>query len=398
MDQSKSLIQRLQSYSESKDYPMHMPGHKRRGTLGVSLKDIYTVDITEIPGFDDLHHPEGILRESLDMTRLYYGSYESFYSVNGSTACILAALGAAAGKGGRVIVASNRHWSVDNGAEIFDLDMTLLNPEQLDELGICGGIKAESLEQIFVESSCGDRKEIKAVLVVSPTYEGVVSDIEALAEVSHRYGALLIVDEAHGAHFHYSDAFPVPAGRLGADIVIESVHKTLPSMTQTALLHLMKHDDEIKVRLKHYLDIFISSSPSYVLMASIDQCVRYMNSEQARGHISQYISELKEMRVALKQMKCLRLLDLDFCEHAGISGVHDVDISRISVSCRGYLSGYDLAEQLRETYQIVIEKATEDYVIAISSVFDTREGMERLKRALMEIDHDLLSDGQVCQW
>lgn len=422
MDQSEqTLLERLTTYSKGNDYPMHMPGHKRQAKLGVSLADVFSIDITEIPDFDDLHHPEGILRASLDMTRAYYKSFESFYSVNGSTACVLSALGAAAGKRGRVICASNRHWSVDNAAELFDLELSFLAPEHIPALGMDGGISPERLEKMLaadkVQCVLEDKEAVKAVLLVSPSYEGVVSDVRALAEVCHRYGAYLIVDAAHGAHFHYSERFPISACELGADIVIESVHKTLPSMTQTALLHLMKADENLRARLKHYLDIFVSSSPSYVMMASIDQCVRYMNSEEAAKRTEQYLQTLVQTRARLKQLRCLKLLDQDLLRafdgarhEAGTDdkakardtevddnacgyAVCDVDISRLSIACCGYLSGQALAERLRTDYGIVIEKATDDYIIAISTVFDTEEGLTRFADALMEIDHDLLSHG-----
>lgn len=393
--QEKSLFARLAEYSRTDDYPMHMPGHKRRARLGVCASDVYAIDITEIPGFDDLHHPEGIIRESLDMTKAYYGSFESFYSVNGSTACVLAALGAAAGKNGRVLAAQNRHWSVDNAAELFGLDMEWIAPERIEALGMDGGVSPERLERMLAADAESGRTPA-AVLVVSPSYEGIVSDVRKIAALCKRYGAVLIVDAAHGAHFHYSSRFPEAAGACGADIVIESVHKTLPSMTQTALLHLMKPDTELRDRIKHYLDIFISSSPSYVLMSSIDSCIRYMNSPQAKARTEAYLDVLQETRQRLAELRCLRLLCA--AQQKGTNGVFDVDISRISVACCGYMSGQELAELLRVRYHLVMEKAVDTHIIAISTIFDTKEGLVRLADALTEIDHDLLSHGKISKW
>lgn len=374
-------------------YPFHMPGHKRRMSPLPGLQSATALDITEIPGFDDLHHPEGVIAEGMRLAAERSGSFASFWSVNGSTACILAALGASAAGGSRILVSANRHWSVDHGAELFHFRMDVLPVDTLGESHIPASVAPERLESMLAQAKAAG-EPYAFFLLVSPSYEGIVSDIEALARSCRHYDCRLLVDAAHGAHFHYHSAFPRPATALGADIVVESLHKTLPSMTQTAIMHLMRPDAAWRERLQHYLDIFISSSPSYVLMASIDACQRYMATEAARVRLNELTEALSRVRARLRGLRCLTLLEAGDT-HASAE-IFALDISRITILCSGgLLSGFELAARLQAYYGLVMERATEDCVIAICSIADGCAALERLAEALLEIDDDLLSDGQV---
>ena len=163
-------------------------------------------------------------------------------------------------------------------------------------------------------------EDIQAVLVVSPTYDGIVSDVEKIAEICHGYGIPLIVDEAHGAHFRYHKGFPVSALDLGADVVIQSLHKTLPAFTQTSILHV-KGDLVDKERLEHYLQIFQSSSPSYLFMAGMERCLKFMEEST----MDPFYHRLVKLRRDLGAMKHLRLLGED---QKGENGVYDLIFPR----------------------------------------------------------------------
>ncbi|MCM1376809.1 MAG: aminotransferase class I/II-fold pyridoxal phosphate-dependent enzyme, partial [Muribaculum sp.] len=260
------LFTRLWENSESNFYPYHMPGHKRHvwGQLSESLARL---DITEIDGFDNLHQPEGILDGLQKKAALLYGAEESFYLVNGSTAGILSAVSCALPAGGRILMCRNCHRSAYHAAYLRNLAISYLYPQVCDGYDIFDGVTAGQVQAAL------DRKpDVGAVLIVSPTYEGRISDVREIARVAHSRGIPLIVDEAHGAHLGLAEGFAPNSCQAGADLVIHSVHKTLPALTQAALLHvngqLIDRDN-----LKRFLHIYQSSSPSYLLMASIDNAL-----------------------------------------------------------------------------------------------------------------------------
>lgn len=228
-----SLIRQLELYRDSGYYPFHMPGHKRNmpPEAGEVLQAAAELDITEIDGFDDLHQPEGILHLAQERAAEVFGADETFFLVNGSTAGILTAVSAAARKGGRVLVARNCHKSVYHALCLRELEPVFLYPKLL-EGGVADAIAPEQVEEMLARYP-----DIQAVLITSPTYDGVVSDVEAIGKVVHQAGAVLIVDGAHGAHFGFAPEQPESPVRLGADLVVQSLHKTLPALTQTALLH-----------------------------------------------------------------------------------------------------------------------------------------------------------------
>ena len=394
MRREERLVSRLAQYNQTDMYPFHMPGHKRlKGEAGAGAPEMefpnpFTIDITEIDGFDNLHHPEGILRESMEWAAGVYGAARTYYLVNGSSSGILASVSACVGHGGRILMARNCHKSAYHGAYLNRMNTVYLYPQPVPEMGIQGGILPED-----VEKALKTYPDIRAVLVVSPTYDGIVSDIHKIAEIVHRAGLPLIVDEAHGAHFRYADEFPVSALEQGADLVIQSVHKTLPSLTQTALLHVGRGgEDGPRVdlaRLERFLQIYQSSSPSYVLMASIENAVAVMEQLRAeRGMegnaIDRYVRRIRDMRERLGRMNRLKLVGEEL---RGRYGIFNVDISKVVIATGGAgISGAELDRRLRERYHLEMEMCAAGYATAITSVFDSGEGLLRLERALMEID------------
>jgi arginine/lysine/ornithine decarboxylase len=376
----QELYKALLEYSRGDDYPFHMPGHKRQFHL---IEDPYAVDITEIDGFDNLHHAEGILQEAQERAARLYGSEETHYLVNGSTAGLLAAVAASVRRGGRILVARNCHKAVYHAVLLQGLHASWLYPDIDLQRGIYGSIRPEQMEQAFLDAERSGG-EISAVVLTSPTFDGVVSDIRGIAQVVHAHGAVLIVDEAHGAHFAMHSYFPEHAVACGADLVINSVHKTLPAMTQTALIHANGTRVD-RIRLRRYLDMFQSSSPSYVLMAGIDRCICLM-TEKRQELYDTFICHLEQLRRRLSQMRSLHLITGEETEFP----CFDYDRSRLVISTeQSGISGQELYRMLRETYHLQPEMAAEHYVILITTVADTQEGLERLGDALEEIDAQL---------
>ena len=376
MKNYKVLNDELEAYGKGDYYPFHMPGHKRNKSCIYGEFPVER-DITEIEGFDNLHHAEGILKEVQEKAAKVYGTLETFYSVNGSTAALLSAVSASVSRNGKILMARNCHKAVYHAAYLRNLRPVYIYPQLVAEFGINGGISPEDVDN-FLKND----KKIEAVLVTSPTYDGVVSDIKKIAEICHKYGVPLIVDEAHGAHFKFSEYFPVSAVELGADLVIQSVHKTLPSMTQTALLHRCS-DRVDREKIQMFMGIYQTSSPSYILMASIDSCMEKMRKD-GEEMFREYCKTLDETRKRLGTLKNLKLLTEDIC---GKDEIYDFDKSKILIFTKGTgISGRELHEILLKEYHLEMEMDAENYVVALTSVGDTKEGFVRLCEALEKID------------
>ena len=370
------LYKKLESYGQSDYYPFHMPGHKRNKASSAG-EFPFERDITEISGFDNLHHAEGILKEAQEYAAKIYGTKKCFFSVNGSTAALLAAVSASVSKGGRILVARNCHKAVYHALYLRELQPVYIYPHEDHRLGINGGISAERVERYLEENP-----DVQAFLLTSPTYDGIVSDIKAIAEVVHRHGIPLIVDEAHGAHFHFSDYFPVSAADLGADIVIQSFHKTLPSMTQTAVIHICSDMADVE-KIRRFMGIYQTSSPSYILMSSIDACMDKLERE-GDEMFRVFTENLEKARRRLSECKYIRLVTPQACE---CQRVFDFDRSKILLSTvNSSLNGRELHQILRSEFHLEMEMEAENYVLALAAVGDTAEGFERLCDAIEEID------------
>lgn len=399
-EKQPGLLERLTEYAGSDAYPFHMPGHKRReipdGIPG-GFPDPYGIDITEIDGFDNLHHAEGILKDAMETVAAIYGADRSWYLVNGSTCGILSAVFAATENGGKILTARNCHKAVYHAICLNRLEAEYLYPEEITEFRINGGIRAEDVRKALEKDAMrcagnsgdvrGKITKIQAVLITSPTYEGVVSDIRAIADAAHEYGIPLIVDEAHGAHLEYADqchSFPKSALEYGADIVIQSLHKTLPCFTQTAILHV-KGKLVDQDRISRYLSMFQTSSPSYLFMAGMERCIRYMDGD-GRNEMIRYEKRLERFMERMEGLQVLEVLDREICgKYRTVAGW---DPSKIVVSTMRAedFHGEELAETLRRKYHLEIEMTAPEYVIAMTSLMDTEEGFERLGTALLEID------------
>lgn len=364
--ENKDLYDRLSKLSESGIVPLHMPGHKRNTDI-FSMSNPYGIDITEIDGFDNLHNADGIIKEDFKRAAKLFGADETLFLVNGSSAGNMAAICGASKKGDTVIVARNVHCSVNNALFLNELNPVYIYPE-IDEIGICTGITRES-----VRAALEEHPETCEVIITSPTYEGVVSDIKGIAEETHRFGAVLIVDEAHGAHFNFHDKFPESAVKCGADAVIQSIHKTLPSFTQTALLHLNGNLID-KDRVKKYWNIYQSTSPSYILMAGISRCLTFLEDNMcdsvSSGYMDEYVFRLTNLRKEIKKLKYIKLQEVD-------------DISKIVLVVN---DGKNLYDKLLNDYGIQLEMASVNYCIAMTSVGDKQVYYDRFIEALRELD------------
>ncbi|MCI9346959.1 MAG: hypothetical protein HFI56_12040 [Lachnospiraceae bacterium] len=378
MTAGKSLYQALSDYAASDFYPYHMPGHKRN-PAGGEMADYHKIDITEIDDFDNLHQAEGILKEAQIRANRLYGADETFFLVNGGSGGVLAAVMAACEPLDEILIARNCHKSVYHAAILHGLIVRYYYPKVISEYDIFDGASAEEIGNLL-----DMYPEVRAVVVTSPTYEGVLSDVPGIAAAVHERGKVLIVDEAHGSHFGLSSHLPEGAIRGGADLVIHSLHKTLPAMTQTALLHV-KGDRVDREKLRKYLSMLQSSSPSYVLMASMDACMRFLEEQgqerfaAMRGHYESFC----ERTTALEHIRIGKMTKVSQKRHE----LKGWDLGKMVISVKGTnMTGKELCDILRETYHLEMEMTAETYVLAIMTLMDEAAGWQRLADALCEID------------
>lgn len=348
--------------------------------MGALPGELAQLDITEIEGFDNLHQPEGILQEMQQYAADVYGAEETFYLVGGSTCGILSAVSAAIPRGGKLLVARNCHKSIYHAAYLRQLQLSYLYPVLLPEVGICEAVTAEQVQRALEREP-----DICGVLIVSPTHEGRIAEVEGIAGAVHKHGIPLIVDEAHGAHLGFHPAFAPGSSRAGADLVITSVHKTLPAMTQTALLHVNGSIVDRR-RLRRFLRIYQSSSPSYVLMASIDNAVRL--AAEGKPLFQKMYENWNHMLVQLSVCRALTLWPTAALKKEEYQKHQDIGKLVISVKNTG-MSGKELYRRLLEEYGLQMEMACDSYVLAMFTIGDTAAGYERLTQALLEIDGKL---------
>ena len=376
----KYLLDYLKENAESDMYPLHMPGHKRES---LRFPNPYSIDITEIDGFDNLHHAAGILKEAQERAAQLYGSKRCFYLVNGSTCGLLAAICAATSKRGKIIAARNCHKAVYHAIYLNELRAEYLYPA-ITENDIQGQITAEQ-----VRVALDANPDAEAVIITSPTYEGVISDIGSIADICHKADVPLIVDAAHGAHLGFGGGFPESAVRQGADAVIMSVHKTLPSFTQTALLHICTDRIDMN-RIERYLGIYETSSPSYIFMAGIDECVR-MLTEDGRELFDAYRRRLDDFYTKAADLKYLHVMTAGDLSDSEAFAWDDSKL--VIFSEKAGMTGEELHRRLLETYHLQMEMVSGYYVLGMTSLMDREEGFDRLLAALHEIDRMVSMEG-----
>ncbi len=365
------------------DIPFHMPGHKRNALNSddahsggrAFFTEWYKRDLTEIPESDDLHAPSGILKSAMDRAASVFGSDRAFFLVNGSTCGVLAMLSLFEA-GDKILMMRGSHLSAYNALRLKGLVPVFIcgdtDPESGAECGVGADIVRAALEK---------EKDIKAVFITSPTYEGSSSDLQGIAEAAHDRNIPLLVDAAHGAHFGFSKEFPESAMRSGADVCVISLHKTLPAPTQTALLLTSGNRFE-RDKLEYYLSVYQTSSPSYLLMAGIDDCVHLTSSYTERdwSNFARRVKHLHDACSGLKNIKTVSAFsESRLCVEPGKLLLIPSEKGRGCALGR-YLSAL----------HIIPEMALPSYVLMIITICDTDETMKALEEAIISADEHVM--------
>lgn len=374
-----------QEYIKKDIYPFHMPGHKRNTSL-MQMSNPYGIDFTEVDDLDDLHEAsahmdrDGILSNAMRRASRLFGSKHSIYLINGSSGGLVCSILACTCRGDEILIPRNCHKSVYNALALAGLKPIYIYPSVDEDFGIYANLRPED-----VEKALQVHPGIKLAVLVSPTFDGIVSDVAAIAETVHAHGIPLLVDEAHGPHLGLDAHFPDSAVHSGADIVVQSLHKTLPVLTQTSILHICSDRIDIEDVVRQ-LVVIESTSPSYILMASADKCVDLLEQRGPELFTAYYerLQKFSDQMTALKHLRVLGKGNDDISTH---SNIFRYDPGKILVSTRGTnLTGAQLYEILLNKYRLQMEMKLRDMVLAMTSIADTQEGFDRLASALLEID------------
>lgn len=376
-----SLLEQLQAHHQAGYLSLHMPGHKGNAALAPYLAQLGAEwDITELPGFDDLHAPEGILAKMMDRAAALWGSRKSCLLVNGSTGGLLAAMRGTTRRGDKLLVARHCHKAIYHAMELCGLDPVFLTPATEPTFGLAGSITPEQ-----VADALAQHPDVKLIVYPSPTYDGILSDTAGICAIAHEKGIPVLVDEAHGAHLGLHPAFPPSAMGQGADLAVASLHKMLPSLTQTAVLHATGARLSLP-QVVRQAGIFQSSSPSYLLMASMDGCIRLLE-EQSEELFSAWKARLDKFDQLASGLKHLHLLGHGAEAGASYPGIFALDPAKILISTRNSaLTGVELKNRLREEYKIELEMALDHYAVAMTGLGTDDTMPTRLAEALLALD------------
>lgn len=375
------ILKALRDYSEEQVEYFHMPGHKggnafkKAGFQDFDI-ELLSLDVTEVPGIDNLHCPESAIMTAQELAAKAFGAEHTFFLVNGTTAGIYSMIMAATTPGDKIIVPRNCHRSVTGALILGKLQPIYISPDVDDKLGIASGISLDTIQRAVI-----DNPDAKAIVITNPTFYGVCSDLESIASIAHKHNMLLLVDEAHGAHFGFNKRLPKSALQCGADMVAQSTHKTLPSMTQSSMLHVKSERVDID-KLKLFLQLTQTTSPSHILLASLD-AARHIMQQKGEELFESVIDSCERLRGELDSVKGLYCLSN---KDVGRSAIYDVDPTRITVNFKDLgISGTMAEQQLRSKFKLQVEMSDLYNIVAICTVGDKPYSIKKLAEALRAI-------------
>lgn len=368
------VFEALKNLMEENSVSFHMPGHKGRNALINWSEYIPYIDTTETEGMDNLLEPRGIIKESQEYAAKVFGAKATYYGVNGSTGSNYIALAAITKPGDKVLLQRNCHKSIHNAMILNRLNPVYLYPNYNENYNVLTGLVPEEIEEIL-----DGEPDIKAVLLTYPNYYGVCYDLKKIADIVHKRNKILMVDEAHGPHMGFSDKLPMSALEAGADIVIHSTHKTLPSFTQTSLLHV--NSDRVDLnKLRDRYQLYTSTSPSYIFTLSNEAACAYMDSEEGKRKLDWNIEKCKEVIQRLNDIPRVEVFTGDPTDKTII----DKDVTKILISIDG-ISGSQIKKRLKTEYNIRLEMADYYYALIFCTLMNEEEDYEKLVAAIEDL-------------
>ena len=372
MKRERPIVEALQKFIKNEPLSLHVPGHKNGmlSNLPTEIKKALKYDVTELTGLDDFHNPEEAILEAEQLLAQTYGAERSFFLVNGSTVGNLAMIYATCQQGDTVIVQRNAHKSIFHALELVGVNPIYIAPRWHEQSQTAGSVQLDHLKQAI-----NLYPEAKAVVLTYPTYYGVVAkDLKVQISYCHERGIPVLVDEAHGTHLTVSNQLPASALDLGADVVVQSAHKTLPAMTMASFLHIKSTRVDAK-KVNHYLRMLQSSSPSYLLLASLDDARQYVMNYRENDFV--YLMEKRSQLIeSLRTLTEFQVVEVD-------------DLLKLIVRAPGY-TGFELKEAL-EKMQVFVELADVNQVLLILPLLKYGDAYPfadlriRMKEALIQL-------------
>jgi len=385
LEQTKTpLLDAMQNYYNNPSVQLHIPGHTKGKAILPKFKDLIGAQAVFFDATDEhdnvgtLHPADGPIAEAQKLAAEAFGAGKSYFLLNGSTIGNMALALTLTRTNDKIIVGRNCHRSITNGLILSGANPVWVYPEKLQEWSIWGAVTPETIENAIIQNP-----DAKAVWVTNPTYEGVISDIEAIAAICKKYDKLLLVDEAHGSLWKFNEHLPKTALECGADAVVNSMHKTGGSFSQSSILHVSKNTKINLHSLEANLKMLHSTSPSLLLLASLDAARAYLTSELGHQDIENCVQNsiyLREMLKNIPEIKCLSGNDK-----------FSIDPTKIYLMIDG-LSGKRLESILEFEYNIDIESTTDNGILALSNIGNTRSDIEYFCECLKSIVKNHYSD------
>ncbi|MBD2326153.1 aminotransferase class I/II-fold pyridoxal phosphate-dependent enzyme [Alkalinema sp. FACHB-956] len=385
------LVEQLQQCAGRSYAPFHTPGHKRGKGVSAEFRSLlgeaaFCADLPELPELDNLFNPEGVIQQAQALAAEAFGADRTYFLANGSTAGLLAAILATCRPGDKVILPRNVHRSVISGLILAGAVPVFVLPDYDSAVDIAHGVAPSTIAQALAA-----HPDSQAVLLVSPTYYGTCSDVAAIAQLVHQWGLPLIVDEAHGAHFAFHPALPIAALRAGADLVVQSTHKTLAALTQASMLHL-QGDRVSPDRIAQALQLVQSTSPNYLLLASLD-AARMQMATQGQALLDRTLHLANDARSRIAQIPGLQVLGID---RATTPGFVALDATRLTVIVTGLgIDGFAADEILHQELGVTCELPSMHHLTFIITPGNSQADLDRLVTALDTLSQRCRAAAQV---
>ena len=376
------LLKTLQASAQRHHAPFYTPGHKRGQGISQPLADLlgksmFQADLPELPELDNLFTPTGVIQEAQQLAAEAFGAEKTWFLVNGSTVGVMAAILATCSAGDKIILPRNIHQCAIAGLVLSGAIPVFINPEYNPSTYL-----AHSITPIAVEAALEQHPDAKAVMMVYPTYHGVCGDVEAIAQLAHQHNIPLLVDEAHGAHFTFHPKLPPSALAAGADLAVQSTHKVLGAMTQASMLHLQGNRIDAH-KLSKVLQLLQSTSPSYLLLASLDAARQQMalHGEELMEHTLQLAAAARNQ---ISQIPKLSVLEV-----TNTPGFKTLDCTRLTVKVTDLgLSGFEADQIFHQQLGVTAELPTLQHLTFIISLGNTQADIEQLVQAFLTITQD----------